>query len=215
MQQTPPPEWQAHTAHNFDQAMTAKSVAVAERIRRDAPYRTSLLTDPRPLHAELYRDFTPPNFGEYAGTYRGSPGTSLEGRRANAVSVLGAATIYEFLGPDKVAKSVESHCAVVREMLGAARNLDERLAVPAYQFAGFGAIHPFLDGNGHVQRALLLASACELNLKVSDRWTIHPRPYDRLFALALEMFTRAPANEPLKNLDLVSQYVELFLTDGA
>jgi len=56
----------------------------------------------------------------------------------------------------------------------------------------FGLVHPFLDGNGHVQR--LIFSACVMergSLQLSEAWTIHPRPYGLEIKLAFE----APTTE--------------------
>lgn len=54
-------------------------------------------------------------------------------------------------------------------------------------FYTFGLIHPFLDGNGHIQR--LIFSACIFerpDLELVSKWTIHPRPYEEEIALAYE-----------------------------
>ena len=80
-------------------------------------------------------------------------------------------------------------------------------------FCWFGKIHPFLDGNGHVQRAVFAVMATEFGFPLSPRFVIHPRPFDRLLAAALEMFVRASADEEQEKLGLVAEYLAFFL-DG-
>ena len=54
-------------------------------------------------------------------------------------------------------------------------------------FAVFGFIHPFLDGNGHIQRLILAACVFErADIELLQSWTIHPRPYGEDVALAFE-----------------------------
>jgi hypothetical protein len=68
-------------------------------------------------------------------------------------------------------------------------------------------IHPFLDGNGHVQRALFASLALEFGYRTNDSLTIHPRPYDRLFAIALELFARSPEASASQELGIVRVYL--------
>ncbi len=40
-----------------------------------------------------------------------------------------------------------------------------------------GRVHPFLDGNGHIQRFVFAACLLELpNGKLSELWRVYPRP---------------------------------------
>ncbi|MGY4356320.1 hypothetical protein ACVWZR_005379 [Bradyrhizobium sp. i1.3.1] len=82
-----------------------------------------------------------------------------------------------------------------------------------YTFCWFGNIQPFLDGNGHVQRAIFAAMVAEYGYPLSPRFVIHPRPFDRLLATALELFSCAPAGKADEELPLVAEYLGFFL-DG-
>lgn len=101
-----------------------------------------------------------------------------------------------------------------RDLFGDA-NADDfgKLIGLTYTFCWFGKIHPFLDGNGHIQRAIFAAMATEFGFPLSARFALHPRPYDRLLATALEIFTRAPVGEENGELGLVAEYLAFFL-DG-
>jgi hypothetical protein len=73
---------------------------VLEQLRTDAQYRADFLADTRAVHRRLYDALTPEGFPEYAGTFRGTPGTSLATRRAGAQSVTGQPAPIAFTEPD-------------------------------------------------------------------------------------------------------------------
>ena len=91
----------------------------------------------------------------------------------------------------------------------------DKLIALAYAFCRFGKIHPFMDGNGHVQRAVFAVMATEFGFPLSPRFAIHPRPFDRLLAIALENFGWVPEDEEQEqeDLGLVAEYLGFFL-DG-
>lgn len=211
---TDPPPWQAHSASNYDRTMIQRCSTLLDEIVADPTRRRGLLADPRILHQELFSSFVPHGHPEYAGTYRGTPGTTLADRRISSESQFETDGVYEFCGPGEVAGRMENLLQETQELLrdpGA----DEfgRLIGLSYTFCWFGKIHPFLDGNGHVQRAIFAAMATEFGYPLSARFAIHPRPYDRLLAIALEIFTRAPSGEENAELALAAEYLGYFL-DG-
>ena len=53
--------------------------------------------------------------------------------------------------------------------------------------------------------------ATEFGFPLSPRFVIHPRPFDRLFAVALENFGRTPEDEEQEDLGLVAEYLAFFL----
>lgn len=75
-----PPRWQAHEAADYDTEMAAKCATLLAEIQTDQVRRRGILNDPRDLHRELFGSFAPAVYPEYAGTYRGAVGTSLQGR---------------------------------------------------------------------------------------------------------------------------------------
>ena len=208
------PKWQAHSASDYDNQMTTRCDQFLVEIQTDAARRQSILADPRDLHRELFAPFAPSDHAEYAGTYRGIPNTMLAHRRISAESQLDPGTEYEFCLPDEVTPLMAELLKNSRDLL-ADSNADDfgRLIALTYTFCWFGKIHPFLDGNGHVQRAIFAAMATDFGYPLSARFAIHPRPYDRLLATALELFTRAPAGKENEELGLVAEYLAFFL-DG-
>ena len=67
----------------------------------------------------------------------------------------------------------------------------------------FFKAHPFLDGNGHVMRAVVKAVCERLGIPLSAAWTIHPRPYDRHFSYCIRHFR----SNPYLFFGAVSQFV--------
>lgn len=141
-------------------------------------------------------------------------GLSLFGRRISADSQIEPDTQYEFCLPNEVLSRMDMLLRETRNLLDDANTEDfGKLIALTYTFCWFGKIHPFLDGNGHVQRSIFAAMATEFGYPLSPRFAIHPRPYDRLLATALEIFTRAPVGQENGELSLVAEYLAFFL-DG-
>jgi fido (protein-threonine AMPylation protein) len=59
--------------------------------------------------------------------------------------------------------------------------------------ARFFAIHPFMDGNGHIWRLTLPTLAARLGLTARPEWTAHRRPYGPEFSLALQWHADHPS----------------------
>jgi fido (protein-threonine AMPylation protein) len=189
MSQTSPPPWQAHSTSDYDSKMQTRCDALLEEITSSAARRQSILADPRGVHRELFANFTPTGYDEYAGTYRGEPRTTLEGRIAISNSLLGPGR-YEFASAGSVATHMQGLIANIKSALTTPGTHADNLLRAAMVFGYFGSIHPFLDGNGHVQRAIFAAMITEFGYPLNSRFALHPRPFDALLAIALELFTR-------------------------
>ncbi len=213
MAMTTAPEWQAYVMPNYDAAMTQACMALQQRILIDPAYRSSILADPRDLHRALFAGFTPPGFAEYAGTYRGTVRTSLERRRSGASQIFSPQKSFSFEKPERVAAALDFLLSEVRRELVPARSAAPfvQLLTLTHLFCWFGKIHPFLDGNGHIQRALFAAAATELAIPLATRFAIHPRPFDRLLAWPLEMFTRAAPDQREHFLAMTAEYLSSWL----
>ena len=206
------PEWQAHLASGYDGAMTARCDRLLAEIVADPGRRQAILADPRDLHRELFAGFTPTDYPEYAGTYRGTPDTPLADVRMSAGSQIDPEVVYEFCPPREVPWRMKELGVNTYSLLNEPNQDDyDKLIALAYTFCRFGKIHPFLDGNGHVQRAVFAVMATEFGFPLSARFVIHPRPFDRLLAVALENFGRAPEDEEQEDLGLVAEYLAFFL----
>ncbi len=205
------PSWQAHTAPDYDAIMSRDCAALSVRIQADPTFRRNLLRDPRDCHRDLFLRFVPGDHPEYAGTYRGTPNTALEHRPMHAPCVSDTTKSFSFAAPNVVPAKVAELLATIEREREDARGAGQyvQLLYLTHLFAWFGAIHPFLDGNGHIQRALFAAGAAELGIPMSSRFAIHPRSYDRLLATHLELFTRG--NGPKSQLAAIAEYLAFWL----
>lgn len=209
-----PPEWQAYSMPDYHAVMTATCAALQQRIGADAAYRSSILTDPRDLHRTLFAAFTPSGYPEYAGTYRGTVGTSLEGRRSGAPQLFTPQKSFSFEEPEDVEAQLNFMLAEVRRELVPAKSAAPylQLLTLTHLFCWFGKIHPFLDGNGHIQRALFAAATVEMGIPLAARFAIHPRPFDSLLAWPLELFTKASTEQQRKPfIGMIAEYLSSWL----
>lgn len=205
------PTWQAHVAPDYAAIMDSNCAQLSARIAADPSFRRSLLRDPRECHRDLFLPFTPRDHLEYAGTFRGTPQTALEHRAIHAPCITDSTKSFAFAAPDEVAAKIAELLDTIQNQREDAIKADRyvQLLYLTHLFAWFGAIHPFLDGNGHIQRALFAAAAAELGIPTSNRFAIHPRSYDRLLATHLEFFTRGHGTH--SQLATIAEYLAFWL----
>lgn len=202
------PIWCPHEHPEYDVILGQASEAVHERLNASSSEdRMAFVLDPRSVHRFLYEKLVPEGFDEYAGTYRGTAGTSLESRTISAIRQTdGLQQI--FLLPEKVASRLETLVPTVQKIFNGSRASSkcEFLLECSKLFYTFGLLHPFLDGNGHIQRLIFLACLAERkDLKLQPSWTVHPRPYDIEMALAFEKGTTEERLSAVQQV--LSQYV--------
>ena len=207
------PPWQVHSAEGYDEAMQLAAAEVFRNLQNNADYRRAILADPRDLHASLFRDFAPDSHPEYAGTYRGTVATSLEKREISAPTLFKPDGHFAFEAPEGLPDKVDFLLRQITQEIQEAHHAPTytQLLMLTHLFCWWGKLHPFLDGNGHIQRILFAAAAIELGIPLSPRFAIHPRSYDRLLALPLEMYTRAAENQRQQFIAMVAEYLSTWL----
>ncbi|MCC5973490.1 MAG: Fic family protein [Rubellimicrobium sp.] len=163
--------------------------------------RLVLLCDSRPLHLALFTGLAPADWPDAAGTWRGSPGSSvvdapravflarrLPGLRARDLC-LPAAEV-----PAAMDDLAQHLCSLWDQRPGADDPWrDAGFQALARMTARFFAIHPYMDGNGHIWRLSLPVLAERLGLAMRTEWTIDRRPYGPEFSLALQWYGDHPA----------------------
>lgn len=205
---TTTPRWQAHSASDYDRVMGARCGELLTKIVADADRRQAILADPRDLHRELFAPFAPSTHTDYAGTYRGTPGTALADRRMYAASQIDLGTEYEFCLPGEVPPRMVELLKNTHALLGEGSADDYgKLVALTYTFCWFGKIHPSWTATVTFSVRSLLRWQRTFGYALSPRFAINPRPFDRLLALALEIFTRAPAGKENEELGLVAEYL--------
>jgi fido (protein-threonine AMPylation protein) len=187
-----PLEWRPHDLPIYDEVLNTGCAAEAQRLATaDSEARLKFITDPREVHARLYASLTPASHPEYAGTYRGTAGTTLEHRRSGVLRD-DDHSFQEFVSPDKVALLGKEVTRQAEKVFALPRETPpgDVLSEIVRLFYAFGLVHPFLDGNGHIQRLIFTACVLERDaLSLSSTWTIHPRPYDIEIKRAFEAST--------------------------
>lgn len=161
------------------------------------------LGEPRDLHRTLYRDLTPDDHPEFAGNYRGSAYPAL--RDCLVASAFNATEGSRLLiPPNRVAEYMKTYAQLVAQVVSSARTPSSRtLEKLASVMIVFGNIHPFLDGNGHIQRLTFQVLAERAGYVTANGWNIHPKPYG-------ETMDRVKVSGDVKNLaDALSVYLYL------
>jgi hypothetical protein len=201
--------WHPELHQDYDIGVGTAAGKCLETLRTSSSdVRKEFVVDPRDVHRQLFCMVAPLNQPEYAGSYRGTLGTSLESRVVTLASQIG-------LEPQRL----QSPALVLGDMTGfynrwvneyfrdvASLERADVIRLVSRVFYAFGRIHPFLDGNGHVQRLIVAACLFErTDMKLLPSWTIHPRPYDIEFARALE------GRKAAESLDLLQPLLSAYI----
>ncbi len=192
---------------NFRSAKMAGAVIVqrSEAAVRDLwaqsdAAQLALICDSRPLHLALFDGLAPADWPDAAGTWRGTPKSSV----ATAPRAV-------FLAQRLPGLRARDMCLPAGEVAGAMEELAQRLHLlwhhcqpaknpwrdEAYKSladvtARFFAIHPYMDGNGHVWRLCLPLLGRRLGLTMRESWTVDRRPYGPEFSLAIQWYRDHP-----------------------
>jgi len=156
--------------------------------------RISRLCDSRALHGQLFAGLAPVEWPDAAGTWRGTAQSSIE-TAPRAVFLARRLPGLRYrdlcLSADGVATAMADLEARVRLLWQERPGRDDpwrdaSFGALADLTARFFAIHPFMDGNGHLWRLVLPFLAERLGRGTRADWTVHKRPYGPEFSLALQ-----------------------------
>lgn len=162
----------------------SETLAALRNLGRDD--LAAALGKPSALHRTLYHDLTPTEHPEFAGNYRGSAFPTL--RDCQVASAFNAARGTPLLIPAaNVAEYMATYSRLIAHVLTTTREPSPRaIELLASVTIVLGKIHPFLDGNGHIQRVTFQALAERAGYVTATGWRVHPKPYgeamDRLKA---------------------------------
>ena len=159
--------------------------------------RLRALCDTRGLHRRLFGPLLPEALQHAAGTYRGTSGTPLE-HLERAVFITrqapGLRSQHQCTASGEVGAAMQALAdRIARLWHGPAPDRDQAYSDLAEVTHGFLAVHPYMDGNGHVYRLILPVLGQRLGLQARSDWTLHPRPYDHVMSLCLQWYPHHPA----------------------
>jgi hypothetical protein len=171
----------------YDKGKTVKTrcfdLLVNLRTKRISP---DAAADTRPIHAAMFKNLTHPDCPYFAGQYRGSRDCLVDyevsvGTARTELSANVATTMANF------AAQVRSDLAAVQapSSLPPAEAFVSRLDVVLDRMVDFLAIHPYANGNGHMQRFIVWCFFAAMNFW-PKKWPMDerpPRPYDDLIGL--------------------------------
>lgn len=182
------PTWEPADLADYDAYMTSRVSEVIDWLRSLSESEwLAAIKDPREIHRRLYENLTPPNYPEYAGNYRGSDEwPSLKNRNIGISSEI-ASQVGQvgFQDASGVTSALEKWRLLVDVKRSQPKHSPEDVAKNfTLVFRLFGAVHPFLNGNGHVQR-IILQTLVERSGFFVREGIIHPRWYDIEMAEAL------------------------------
>ena len=154
----------------------------------------AFLLDTRSVHREIFGSLTPEGYEAYAGTYRGEEGSILEHRKAaiHYKNVEGLKERYPALNPAEVILYMRTLEDFIRDVSWG-REFRQR-GIFHEDGANIWNVQqnpPYLDGNGHISRMMMVLLAERKSIEVSPKWTVHPRPYGIEMSIAFEHYKTA------------------------
>jgi hypothetical protein len=157
--------------------------------------------DTRALHSALFSGFAPAAWPDAAGTYRGTPGSSM----AHAPRAVFLARRLPGLRSRDLCAEAAVVPAMMDDLARLLRDLwhdrpgladphrDAAFRALAKVTELFFAIHPYMDGNGHIWRLVLPVLGRRLGLAMRPEWTVDRRPYGPEFSMALQWYGDHPS----------------------
>jgi fido (protein-threonine AMPylation protein) len=158
------------------------------------------VADTRPFHLHLFEELCPPDYGYFAGHYRGERFRCLKHYRVGIQNdpLVG-------VPPEAVSGRMAELAVAIRVGLA---GLDEAFRLPKSQsstsqrlvylvafacriFVEFLTIHPYANGNGHLARFCLIAILARYGFILTG-WSIDPSPAPPY----AELIARHRRNEP-------------------
>jgi hypothetical protein len=181
------PPWEYKDVQGYDGILAQRAMSALIQLRSLSPaQRLTIIKDTRPVHKPYFLGLTPTGFDYYAGHYRGENFICLKDAR---VQIRDDPSVGH--PPDRIADDMAVLANDLMQTIGegdivwAANNLVLAHAEKLYRvtqlgvavFVYFLQIHPFINGNGHMARFLLIAFLSWYGVFLS-KWPLHPRPQD-------------------------------------
>ena len=161
-----------------DRALEARCPRILTdlRVSSDADLLAALAA-PRGLHRALYGGLAAADDDDLAGHYRGGDHPALENRMVY-FSFNDTEGTTNIAAPHEVGALMDQYGGLLRlHGLRGMSSVEQKLATVAPLMVLFGLIHPFADGNGHVQRMTVQCLVERSGFAMAPEWNVHPCPY--------------------------------------
>ena len=158
-----------------------KVAGLLRDLRRKPATSYSLLLDTHSAHQKLFAGLTPSDRGFYAGHYRGEKPEPLLSMRA---FVGGEEKALPGIVDDAMSKlrgRIKDHLSILDKQHRDPVTTPEidfllnLVAAVASIFCDFLQIHPYVNGNGHIARLMVVAMFGRYGFWITG-WSVHPRP---------------------------------------
>jgi Fic/DOC family len=199
------PGWEYDNHPNKSRILPRSVASLLSDLRHGYVDPGSTASDTRPAHLRMFRGLTPPGCDYYAGHYRGENFRCL---RFCHVSVpndpsvgcppdsVGARMIHMFDVITSSLSGMDAGHRLPNSQLPDGLKLGYTVAVVCRVFTEFLEIHPFVNGNGHAARLLVVCILGRYGYWPT-RWTVDPRPPDPPHTELIRQY-RSGVREPLE-----------------
>jgi hypothetical protein len=194
------PAWEYAAHPNRATIIPARVSRILVTLASGAVDTSSVATDTRPAHDQIFRELTPDRCEYYAGHYRGEqfrclvfypvsvPADPRVGSPPSAVAFL----MQELNNQIRIGlTALDANVLLTTE-----QRLRYLVALASQAFVAFLTIHPYANGNGHAGR-LIVWSILGRYGHWPKRWPVEPRPPDPPYS-NLIVLHRNGNKEPLE-----------------
>lgn len=147
------------------------------------------LCDTRPIHKELFLRFQTNETADAAGNYRGTVGTSIEKWNIGGDPEHPADTTSAY---QDVKLHMDDLSAIISQMK-ISESPRKYFKKAVFIFQRFQVIHPYYDGNGHIDRFIISnLMARHPMISTSEEFSIYPHPFSTALRICVNSYRSNP-----------------------
>jgi fido (protein-threonine AMPylation protein) len=205
--------WEYTQRGNHHRILSAEAARLMDELRGGKIDIISVLKDSRPIHKRFFSQLAPRDMKYLAGGYRGTNKGALKNYR---VKIRGNPLVGSL--PERVLPEIDRFGIAAEKALirldgihqDKAISADERIAISVEiacrLVAEFLLIHPYVNGNGHVARFMLIGILARYGhwLKSFD---LHPAPFVPSYGDSIGAYQRSLRGVAGGDRDLFHRYV--------
>lgn len=191
------PSWEYSEIEGHQSVLSARNHVLLSSVRQaNRDRKISVCVDTRVAHGSFFSSLTPAGCHYYAGNYRGSAFPCLLYRDVFIASdprvghppgaiALEMGVFERLVG--SVVSNIDQVRSASRYLITDEEKLYRTVELVAGLFVYFLEIHPYMNGNGHMARLMLIALLGVYGIYLS-KWKIDPRPQDPPYSGAIKAY---------------------------